>query len=110
MKTVKDTARTGLLLGALLGFSVAASAGEIVRWVDADGVVHFGDRQAAPAQGAETITVRNTNGMDVPQAPVRLPHNASQVVKLDRGNLENKKGWRGYDSRVRRNHTVRTGR
>ena len=94
----------GLIL--LLVPSVAAAT-EIMRWVDADGVVHFGDRHAAPQRGAEVIELRKANGMDVPEAPAARSAQSANVVRLERGKLENKRGWRGYDSRPRRRNIQR---
>lgn len=93
------TAFAGLIL---LLFPSAAAATEIMRWVDADGVVHFGDRHAAPQRGAEVIELREANGMDAPEVPTARPARSANVVRLDRSKLENKRGWRGYDSRPRR--------
>ena len=93
-----QTVGLGVLLAAACG---VASASEIVRWVDADGVVHFGDRQSAPPTANE-VEVRPTNGMDVPERLVEVPAKAGSVVKLDRSKLQNKQGFRGYNSRPQR--------
>lgn len=49
-------ARSARVLGVLLCLaSMGAWAGDIYKWVDSDGNVHFGDR---PAAGAEPVDVR----------------------------------------------------
>ncbi len=106
--------RTCLVLFCACLFSVAGNAGEIVRWVDADGVVHFGDRHAAPSRGAQTVEVRPANGMDVAKAPTKAPteapNTAMAITRIDRAGPENKRGWRGYDARPKRRSPVRVRR
>jgi hypothetical protein len=56
-------------------FAMHASAGELWRWKDADGVVHYSDR---PVQGAERLDIRSTqkkSGAVTPSfsAPVAPP-------------------------------------
>lgn len=53
---------TGLLL-ALLLLPAGVTAGEIRKWVDAAGRVHFGDDAAAPGQ-SETVRPRRGNFLD----------------------------------------------
>ena len=85
----------------------SASADDIVRWVDAEGVTHFGNRMFAPPEHS-TVTVEPTNGM-VPayynsQQPRR---NGPAVVNLSRPRVENQRGFRGYASRPRRGSSRR---
>lgn len=62
----------------------ALSAGEIYRWVDEEGIVHYSDR---PREGAELIVLREaqtysrpspTAGQVAPEAPKNRPETASQ--------------------------------
>ncbi|MCP5178782.1 MAG: DUF4124 domain-containing protein [Pseudomonadales bacterium] len=71
-------------------------AGEILRWVDAEGVTHFGDRNSAPTQGADVIDVRKANGMDAPDTDVLVSQNSPRVMTLSRPELRNQEGWRGF--------------
>lgn len=53
--------------------ALSASAAELRRWKDADGVVHYSDR---PVQGAERIDVLSTQkstGEFTPETPKRAP-------------------------------------
>ncbi len=59
------TIRSTLALFLLLALQ-PVSAESIARWVDADGVTHFGNPQFAPA-GAKMVEVAPTNGMAVPE-------------------------------------------
>ena len=98
-RTCLKTLWVGACLSVVTGM---ASAAEIVRWVDADGVVHFGDRQAAPVRGAETVSVQRTNSMDVAVAPQVVPQGSVHVAKIERSTVENKRGFRGFNSRSKR--------
>jgi hypothetical protein len=80
---------------------VAAGA-DVVSWVDADGVTHFGDRMFAPAEHA-VVDVKPVNGMEpasygVAQRSQRGP----AVVNLSRTHIKNKRGFRGYAGRAQR--------
>jgi hypothetical protein len=68
-------------LAALLSILIAlsASAAELWRWKDADGVVHYSDR---PVQGAERIDVLSTQkstGEFTPTAPRSVPPPPAEV-------------------------------
>ncbi|SHF24970.1 protein of unknown function [Microbulbifer donghaiensis] len=72
----------GILLGGLLLSSAAACAGDLYRWVDEDGKVHFGDRPPMEAE-AENIEgeLRPVNTADAPapqQTASRQQHNVDQ--------------------------------
>lgn len=58
------------LLGAFLSLSSAAASGQIYRWVDEDGVVHYSDE---PHPGAEEIELESapTISMPRPRSTVR---------------------------------------
>lgn len=89
--------------GLLVAASGMASAGEVVRWVDADGTTHFTDR--ALAQGnAQTVEVGAANGMDVPDASsVRSRQSRPSFIKISKAAKKNKDGWTGYQRRNRYN-------
>jgi len=60
MRQVKELATLRPLLSLVLlvacALPSAASAGEVYRWVDADGVVHYSDR--ASTRSAESVTIK----------------------------------------------------
>src|SRR5690606_40415401 len=60
------------LMGALLAASAPATAYEIYKWTDEDGVVHYGDErpQSAPSP-VETLHVPETNSPDYDPAEAR---------------------------------------
>ena len=91
-----------------IGFLVCAGhlcADTISRWVDAEGVTHFGDVQFAPA-GAATVVVRPANGMEVPEGTDGRSHTANgpHWTRLSLPPKHNKKGWRS------RGESLYTGR
>lgn len=71
-------------------------AGEILKWVDAKGVVQFGSPNVAPHQGARVIKVKPANGMDAPDVNIldTVPTPMS-VASIARPHVTNKTGWRG---------------
>ena len=95
--------RLGIVIAAtLITASSLATEPAIARWVDADGVTHFGNPQFAPAHAHTSVAVESTNTM---VAPVPSSLNRDQagtgpaVFNLDRSKLTNKRGFRGYHSR-----------
>jgi len=77
-------------------------AREILKWVDANGVVQFGSPNVAPHQGARVVKVQPANGMDAPDINIldEAPTTAS-VASIARPHVTNKTGWRGagYENR-----------
>jgi hypothetical protein len=70
---------------------------DIARWTDAEGNVHFGNSQFAPAGKAEPIAVQAANGMDVPKAPPTANRGGSRsVAHVKKAPKKNKRGWTGY--------------
>jgi hypothetical protein len=94
------------ILFVIAGIVLASSAkaGEVLKWVDANGVTHFGDRNAAPDSGADLIKLQKANGMVAPDTAV-LDQDATtaQHVTLNRPQVQNKRGWRGYQENMARN-------
>jgi Domain of unknown function (DUF4124) len=88
-----------VMAGVVLASS--AKAGEVLKWTDANGVTHFGDRNAAPDQGANVISVQKANGMIAPDTRI-LEQNltSAQTITLNRQQVTNKRGWRGYESNI----------
>ena len=79
-------------------------AGEVVKWVDEDGVTHFGNAQFAPAGGGEAVKIERANGMAVPKLGIlnkQEKRTRMNVTVLERSDLENPRGWRGHHSRAR---------
>ena len=77
-----------LLLGGLAALPLAAA--EILRWQDAEGKVHFGDRPPPPGVRAEAVVPKQTNQSlppsraeptDPPAAPSPLPLTAPVVER-----------------------------
>lgn len=88
----------GLVLGtaAIFGISSSpASAEEIARWVDAQGVTHFGNTQFAP-ETASRVNIKSANRMDVPQNNLASSNSSGPTwTVIARAPKQNKKGWRG---------------
>lgn len=82
-----------LCLMAVLGSAHASDDG-IARWVDNEGVTHFGDARIAPAQAIE-VEVAATNGMDAP-ANVSAGRRSQGPVwtVIDQAPKQNKVDWR----------------
>jgi|GEM_PF-2367543 len=94
------------ILFVIAGIVLASSAkaGEVLKWVDANGVTHFGDRNAAPDSGAAVIKLKKANGMVAPDTAVlNQGANSAQLVTIQRPEVENKRGWRGYEENLARN-------
>ncbi len=82
-----------------------ASADEVVKWVDENGVTHFGNPQFAPSGQGRVVEVPPANAMDVPDTTTLGRQAAAKnmnMVVLDRPTMENPRGWRGYNKRHRR--------
>lgn len=98
--------KTASLIGLTILLASAAGAGtqsQIVTWVDAEGITHFGDPQFAPPEQHKAVSVNPTNAMVVPDAPAgkTATRRGGSVVTLERTKLKNKKGFRGYAARPR---------
>lgn len=85
----------GLMFAALGTQSVAA--GEIVRWVDADGVTQFTDPQLAAAP-ATVVEVQPANGMAVPSGAPPSNSGRATFIKISKAPKKNKRGWQGYQT------------
>lgn len=96
-------------MGVLLMLTVSAAGatadtGAIARWVDADGVTHFANRQFAPPD-ADMIEVGRANGMDAPATGgATRSVGGPQWTKLTLPPKQNRKGWRS------RGESLYTGR
>lgn len=104
MKTTAALPAASLLTVCVALGGATAQAGEIARWVDADGVTHFGNPQFAPDQ-AVPVQVTPANRMDVPES---LPASATRrggpsVVVLEKEANRQTRGWRGHYWSVRQN-------
>lgn len=84
---------TMTLLVLISATSAVADAEPIARWVDEDGITHFGDRQFAPST-AETIEISRPNGMAVPETSGVGSSNGPRWTKLTLPPKQNRKGWR----------------
>lgn len=97
------TIRATSLIAVLLVAASQASAGDIVRWVDVEGNVHFGNPQFGPS-GAESVEVSPANGMEVPRATSSGSTGGSPVmVMLDKKPNRQVIGFRGHQWTVSRN-------
>ncbi|NKB98113.1 MAG: DUF4124 domain-containing protein [Pseudomonadales bacterium] len=88
-----------ILLTLVLVFltSAGAYAKDIARWTDADGKVHFGNSQFAPAGQAEAVSVQPANGMDVPQAARTTSRGGGPSVAIvKKAPKKNRRGFQGY--------------
>ena len=91
-----------LLALCLPVLSSAAVDGEVVEWLDAQGVRHFANAQFAPAGKGRAVVLHPTNGMDVPDTRIlnRVPaRKMMNIVKIDSRPKSNPRGWRGYRGR-----------
>ncbi len=85
-------------------FASLSLANEVVKWVDENGVTHFGNAQFAPPGSGEAVRIEHANGMDVPDVGVlnnRPKRNRINATVLQRPKLENPRGWRGFNGRSR---------
>ncbi len=88
-----------LMAFGALWLTSSAAADEIVRWVDENGVTHFGNAQFAPQGAGERVEIQDANGMDVPNLNIlnRTPeHRELNGVVVERAHIKNPRGWRGY--------------
>ena len=79
----------------------SVSADQILKWVDAKGVVQFGSPNVAPHQGTHVVKVQRANGMDAPDISILdISPPTGSVAAIARPHVTNKTGWRGkgYDS------------
>lgn len=104
--------RLGIAIAAMLiTTSSLATEPAIARWVDAEGVTHFGNPQFAPPQSHSTVAVEPTNTMAVPPRLKSDPARTGPTVfTLDRSKFKNKRGFRGYHSRPSANQNRRSRR
>lgn len=98
-----------LILTTLLPAAHAAAGETVARWVDADGITHYGNAQFAPTH-AELEVVQPANAMDAPT--VRPASSAStgptwSLIPLPP--KQNPKGWRTKGEGVR-NGPISPGR
>jgi hypothetical protein len=93
--------RLTLLLFISLSSAATLADSNIVKWVDDQGVTHFGNRQFAPPERHDAVTVKAVNGMAVPESTGASGSYGSgpRVITLARSKLKNKRGFRGYGSR-----------
>lgn len=83
-----------LILTAALSGAQTAAAETIARWVDAEGVIHFGDVLLAPPH-AELKEVGPANAMDPPQTqPTSRSAGGPTWSLIDLPPKQNPKGWR----------------
>lgn len=88
-----------LLVGLLAG---SAEAGDVVTWVDDEGVTHFGNARLAPTT-ARRIEIAPANGMDKPTVPAsRTTTNGPAMILIERKANRETIGWRGHDWNVQR--------
>ena len=100
--------RVAAVLLSVAGGTLApcAFSETVSRWVDENGVTHFGNPQFAPAS-ADAVTIKPTNGMDK-VTPAATSNSAARtgpataVIRM--APKRNKKGWRS------RNESIYTGR
>lgn len=76
-----------VFLVGLASFATPAYAAKIVRWVDADGAIHFGNAPPPSELNAEEISVKQTNRIAVPTSRLgnRVNHDINAST-LNNGN------------------------
>jgi hypothetical protein len=84
----------GLMAASAICAPLAADE-SIVRWVDAEGVTHYGNAQLAPAN-ATAVSLAPANGMVAPTGGVSTQSRSSGPVwtVIDRQPKQNRIGWR----------------
>ena len=90
--------------------SSTAAADEVVKWVDEDGITHFGNAQFAPSGAGEMVNIKPANGMDPTDLSILQARKSSRpmnMTTLNRPVLENPRGFRGFHSRSRNNNSRR---
>ena len=90
--------------------SGSAFADDMVKWVDENGAVNFGNAQFAPAGTGERVALHPANGMHVPNLSIlnrRASRQEMNIVMIKRVHMENPRGWRGFQS-GRRRHSSRS--
>jgi hypothetical protein len=98
--TVAVLAGLLVLLVSLLAGS--AEAGDVVTWVDDEGVTHFGNARLAP-HTARRVDVAPANGMDEPEAPARPASSRGPAfILIEREANREPIGWRGHAWNVER--------
>ncbi|MGE0623133.1 MAG: DUF4124 domain-containing protein [Pseudomonadales bacterium] len=90
-----------LILTVALSSAHVAAAETVARWVDANGITHFGDVQLAPPH-AELERIGPANAMDAPavQATGSSATGPSWSL-INRPPKQNPKGWRAKGDGVR---------
>ena len=94
-------------------FVSTTAVAEVVKWVDKDGVTHFGNAQFAPAGRGEVVDIAPANGMVATDQSIlkkRAPNRQMNVTTIKRHKVENPRGWRGHYSRSRGGHSSRNTR
>ena len=88
-----------LSAGALVfaAYSMSGQAEVIAKWVDEEGVTHFGNPQFAPGDvdAVTLVEVGPANGMVVPTVVAETNHR-SRVVVIKKKGKSNPRGWQGY--------------
>lgn len=100
-------------VGALV-FAVSAMNGQaqdIARWVDAEGVTHFGNPQFAPGDSREVtlVDVQPANHMVVPEVST-APSAHGRVVVIKKKGKSNPRGWQGYQKNKNQSNRANRGR
>ena len=83
----------------IISWSAFAQSGEVTRWIDAEGGVHFGNPQFAPAGQGKSVLVRSANGMDRPVEPAKRNRTRPAVAYVKKAAKKNPQGFRGYSQR-----------
>ena len=82
----------------LLTTTSLTCAGEVVRWIDDEGIVQFTDPSYAPH--AQLVEIPRANGMSVPEGAPQAREGRASFVKIAKAPKRNKRGWRGYRGRA----------
>lgn len=70
-----------MILGVALAMAGAAQAGEMYRWVDKNGVVHYGDAPQAQDAKRVKVHVQSSTEPAASGTPADIPYEARMVAK-----------------------------
>ena len=81
--------RRKFLMIVLVLAAAAAQAGDVYKWTDAGGVVHYSDTEPSPEMKAQKLRLDGTKPRDVAAAPANDADEPAAVAKTTKATAEN---------------------